>query len=91
MFNISNVKCCICYRVVYYSRQLYYVEQISVKRYILILQGCASSPNDSDQQRRLRSAAEDLRAATNIAASNALKKKLIRRLEVSFKVLYTYL
>ncbi|XP_056003983.1 talin-1-like isoform X5 [Ostrea edulis] len=43
--------------------------------------GCASSPNDSEQQRRLRGAAEDLRAATNIAASNALKKKLIRRLE----------
>ncbi|XP_061190931.1 talin-1-like isoform X1 [Saccostrea echinata] len=43
--------------------------------------GCASSPNDSDKQGRLRSAAEDLRAATNIAASNALKKKLIRRLE----------
>ncbi|XP_065937051.1 talin-1 isoform X14 [Magallana gigas] len=43
--------------------------------------GCASSPNDSEQQKRLRGAAEDLRAATNIAASNALKKKLIRRLE----------
>ncbi|XP_065932439.1 talin-2-like [Magallana gigas] len=43
--------------------------------------GCASSPNDSEQQKRLRGASEDLRAATNIAASNALKKKLIRRLE----------
>ncbi|XP_065934860.1 talin-1 [Magallana gigas] len=43
--------------------------------------GCASSPNDSEQQKRLRGATEDLRAATNIAASNALKRKLIRRLE----------
>ena len=33
----------------------------------------------------LRSAAEELRSATNTAASNALKKKLIKRLEVSFK------
>nr|XP_034319585.1 talin-1 [Crassostrea gigas] len=43
--------------------------------------GCASSPNDSEQQKRLRNATEDPRAPTNIAASNALKKKLIRRLE----------
>eukprot|EP00105_Crassostrea_gigas_P007282 XP_011421473.1 PREDICTED: talin-2-like isoform X2 [Crassostrea gigas] len=43
--------------------------------------GCASSPNDSEQQKRLRNATEDPRAATNIAASDALKKKLIRRLE----------
>nr|XP_034319581.1 talin-1-like [Crassostrea gigas] len=43
--------------------------------------GCASSPNDSEQQKRLRGATEDPQAATNIAASNALKKKLIRRLE----------
>uniref|UniRef100_A0A8W8NJ65 Uncharacterized protein n=1 Tax=Magallana gigas TaxID=29159 RepID=A0A8W8NJ65_MAGGI len=35
----------------------------------------------TEQQKRLRGATEDLRAATNIAASNALKKKLIRRLE----------
>jgi talin len=43
--------------------------------------GCASNPNDSMQQHRLREAAEDLRSATNIAASNALKKKVIKRLE----------
>ena len=43
--------------------------------------GCASNPNDSMQQHRLRQAAEDLRSATNIAASNALKKKVIKRLE----------
>lgn len=49
------------------------------------LQGCASNPNDAMQQHRLRQAAEDLRSATNIAASNALKKKVIKRLEVSTK------
>ncbi|XP_071140342.1 talin-1-like isoform X1 [Mytilus edulis] len=43
--------------------------------------GCASNPNDAMQQHRLRQAAEDLRSATNIAASNALKKKVIKRLE----------
>ena len=32
----------------------------------------------------LRSAAEELRSATNTAASNALKKKLIKRLEVCY-------
>ena len=46
------------------------------------LQGCATSPNDSERQQMLRSAAEELRSATNTAASNALKKKLIKRLEV---------
>ncbi|XP_052786529.1 talin-1-like isoform X4 [Mya arenaria] len=43
--------------------------------------GCATSPNDSERQVMLRSAAEELRAATNAAASNALKKKLMQRLE----------
>ena len=47
------------------------------------VQACASSPNDADQQQRLRQAAEDLRTATNAAANNALKKKLINRLEVN--------
>lgn len=46
------------------------------------LQGCASSPNDSMQQQMLKSAAEELRSATNTAASNALKRKLVGRLEV---------
>ena len=46
-------------------------------------QGCAQSPNDSDRQTMLRSAAEELRSATNTAASNALKKKLMQRLEVN--------
>ncbi|KAL8568329.1 hypothetical protein ACOMHN_040902 [Nucella lapillus] len=47
--------------------------------------GCASSPNDSQQQQMLKSAAEDLRAATNTAASNALKRRLVGRLENAAK------
>ncbi|XP_076439084.1 talin-1-like isoform X2 [Babylonia areolata] len=43
--------------------------------------GCASSPNDSYQQQMLKSAAEELRSATNTAASNALKRRLVGRLE----------
>lgn len=40
------------------------------------------NPNDSHQQQILREAAADLRSATNAAASNALKKKQMKRLEV---------
>ncbi|GAB1607177.1 talin-1-like isoform X1 [Argonauta hians] len=47
--------------------------------------GCASNPNDSSQQCHLRIAAEELRSATNAAASNALKKKLINKLENAAK------
>ncbi|XP_060579795.1 talin-1-like isoform X4 [Ruditapes philippinarum] len=47
--------------------------------------GCASNPNDSDRQQHLRTAAEELRSATNTAASNALKKKLVQRLESAAK------
>ena len=46
---------------------------------------CASSPHDEAQQQRLKQAAEDLRTATNAAANNALKKKILQRLEVGFK------
>ncbi|XP_071498741.1 talin-1-like [Diadema antillarum] len=46
---------------------------------------CAGSPNDPVQQQRLRDAAEELRAATNAAANNALKKKLIIKLETCAK------
>ena len=53
-----------------------------MKGVFFISQGCATSPNDSERQQTLRSAAEELRSATNTAASNALKKKLIKRLEV---------
>ena len=46
------------------------------------MQGCATSPNDSRQQLILKNAAEDLRSATNAAASNQFKRKVINRLEV---------
>lgn len=53
-----------------------------------ILKGCASNPHDSASQAALQKAAEDLRSATNAAANNALKRKLIRRLEVCMKVIF---
>ncbi|XP_021356551.1 talin-1-like isoform X2 [Mizuhopecten yessoensis] len=43
--------------------------------------GCATNPNDAMQQHGLKTAAEDLRAATNVAASNALKKRIVMKLE----------
>lgn len=46
-------------------------------------QGAAAYPENEDQQQRLREAAEGLRVATNAAAQNAIKKKLINRLEAS--------
>lgn len=48
-------------------------------------QGAAAYPENEDQQQRLREAAEGLRVATNAAAQNAIKKKLVNRLEVSHK------
>ena len=42
---------------------------------------CASSPHDARKQDQLRQAAEDLRAATTAAATPALRRKLITRLE----------
>lgn len=46
------------------------------------LQGAAANPENEDQQQRLREAAEGLRVATNAAAQNAIKKKIVNRLEV---------
>lgn len=48
-------------------------------------QGAAAYPENEDQQQRLREAAEGLRVATNAAAQNAIKKKLVNRLEVSHR------
>lgn len=47
--------------------------------------GAAKNPNAADQQQKLKQAAEDLRSATNAAASDALKKKLVKRLEAASK------
>ncbi|XP_069174235.1 talin-2 isoform X3 [Procambarus clarkii] len=46
---------------------------------------CASNPNDENRQVLLREAAENVRVATNAAAANALKKKIIKRLENAAK------
>ncbi|XP_071545978.1 talin-2 isoform X1 [Panulirus ornatus] len=46
---------------------------------------CASHPNDENRQAILREAAENVRVATNAAAGNALKKKIIKRLENAAK------
>ncbi|XP_050730859.1 talin-2-like isoform X3 [Eriocheir sinensis] len=46
---------------------------------------CASHPNDENRQFILREVAESVRTATNLAASNALKKKIIKRLENAAK------
>lgn len=51
-------------------------------------QGAAAYPENEDQQQRLREAAEGLRVATNAAAQNAIKKKLVNRLEVSHRSQY---
>uniref|UniRef100_A0A8C4HDD3 Talin 2 n=1 Tax=Dicentrarchus labrax TaxID=13489 RepID=A0A8C4HDD3_DICLA len=47
--------------------------------------GAAAYPENEDQQQRLREAAEGLRVATNAAAQNAIKKKLVNRLEIAAK------
>ncbi|XP_024872022.1 talin-1 isoform X2 [Temnothorax curvispinosus] len=46
---------------------------------------CASSPHDARMQDQLRQAAEELRAATTAAATPALRRKLITRLEACAK------
>lgn len=48
-------------------------------------QGAAAHPDSEEQQQRLREAAEGLRMATNVAAQNAIKKKLVQRLEVRLR------
>ncbi|NWI14370.1 TLN1 protein, partial [Crypturellus soui] len=43
--------------------------------------GAAAHPDSEEQQQRLREAAEGLRMATNAAAQNAIKKKLVHKLQ----------
>nr|XP_027203263.1 talin-2-like [Dermatophagoides pteronyssinus] len=57
----------------------------ATSRLVEAAKGCATNPNDSNSQAALRAAAEDLRNATNTAASNALKQKLMNRLEATAK------
>uniref|UniRef100_A0A4W3IH71 Talin 1 n=1 Tax=Callorhinchus milii TaxID=7868 RepID=A0A4W3IH71_CALMI len=47
--------------------------------------GAAANPDSEEQQQRLREAAEGLRMATNAAAQNAIKKKLMNKLENAAK------
>ncbi|XP_039988476.1 talin-2 isoform X2 [Xiphias gladius] len=54
-------------------------------RMVEAAKGAAAYPENEDQQQRLREAAEGLRVATNAAAQNAIKKKLINRLEIAAK------
>lgn len=44
---------------------------------------CASHPHDTARQQHLRHTVEELRAATTLAATPALRKTLVTRLEVS--------
>ncbi|XP_045564984.1 talin-2 isoform X1 [Salmo salar] len=54
-------------------------------RMVEAAKGAAAYPENEDRQQRLREAAEGLRVATNAAAQNAIKKKLINRLENAAK------
>ncbi|XP_060030375.1 talin-2 isoform X1 [Erinaceus europaeus] len=55
----------------------------STARMVEAAKGAAANPENEDQQQRLREAAEGLRVATNAAAQNAIKKKIVNRLEVA--------
>ncbi|XP_063169958.1 talin-2 isoform X2 [Candoia aspera] len=57
----------------------------STARMVEAAKGAAANPDNEDQQQRLREAAEGLRVATNAAAQNAIKKKIVNRLEVAAK------
>uniref|UniRef100_A0A8C9VX09 Talin 2b n=1 Tax=Scleropages formosus TaxID=113540 RepID=A0A8C9VX09_SCLFO len=54
-------------------------------RMVEAAKGAAAYPENEDQQQKLREAAEGLRVATNAAAQNAIKKKLVNRLENAAK------
>lgn len=49
----------------------------------VLSQGAAANPDSEEQQQKLREAAEGLRMATNAAAQNAIKKRLVNKLEVT--------
>ncbi|CAO2634469.1 TLN2 [Lemmus lemmus] len=57
----------------------------STARMVEAAKGAAANPENEVQQQRLREAAEGLRVATNAAAQNAIKKKIVNRLEVAAK------
>ncbi|KAM9183227.1 talin-2 isoform 2-T2 [Dugong dugon] len=57
----------------------------STARMVEAAKGAAANPENEDQQQRLREAAEGLRVATSVAAQNAIKKKIVNRLEIAAK------
>ncbi|XP_069780289.1 talin-1 [Narcine bancroftii] len=54
-------------------------------RMVEAAKGAAANPDSEEQQQKLREAAEGLRIATNVAAQNAIKKKLVNKLENAAK------
>lgn len=77
-------KYCILKMIQEQENAVHFVPQSHLLMFVCVCcQGAAAYPENEDQQQRLREAAEGLRVATNAAAQNAIKKKLINRLEVS--------
>ncbi len=58
-------------------------------RMVEAAKGCARAPDSVDNHQNLRMAAEELRTATNTAAANALKRKIIKKLEVNYYKRFT--
>uniref|UniRef100_A0A8C1VRU9 Talin 1 n=1 Tax=Cyprinus carpio TaxID=7962 RepID=A0A8C1VRU9_CYPCA len=54
-------------------------------RMVEAAKGAAANPDSEEQQQKLREAAEGLRMATNAAAQNAIKKRLVNKLENAAK------
>eukprot|EP01137_Pigoraptor_chileana_P018402 Opistho-2@77812 len=52
---------------------------------VLAAKDAATNPTDAAYQAKLRQAAEELRSATNAAASHAMKKKVLKKLEHAAK------
>ena len=65
--------------------QLIFQVADATARMVEAAKGCASCPRDKDHQAALRLAAEDLRSATTSASNSALKKKIIKKLELAAK------
>ncbi|XP_043934374.1 talin-1 [Protopterus annectens] len=57
----------------------------STARMVEAAKKAAANPDSEEQQQKLREAAEGLRMATNAAAQNAIKKKLVSKLENAAK------
>jgi len=75
----------------YFYYYYFFFSGISIMRNLwsvklsIFLQAAAKNPHDSQHQENLKSAAENLRAATNAATQNALRRKLVQRLEKAAK------